>query len=394
MSAMGCAEQGALPVAQVGPDPFARTSRVHFKSSIILIQTCPTPSFAAVQKAMPSPSPERALLYPTCAARLRHRSGRCARIVKTPGARCPVHSGGELSPEGRAIISTAAKARHARQRAAIRRNELRRYPQGRTKRWLIPRWWRLKLSDTEQDAVLAHMAEYDRRVRGGQPRPPWEATSSTSMVAQDLESCERALILAMNRLDPPPLETIEQVYANVREAEAIVGDAGSEVRLARLAWEIERFRRRRLEPGSVRVEESKPPGEVRASNPSISEQPLTVQPAARSPMPPDSFRAAVDPREAAERELVAELGELESVIRALPLAESSRAALDAELRYARAPAERLQVIRRWFAALGRAYMTSEAIVGHLRDRAELRSTAPRQDERRHSIWRRTWQPDE
>jgi hypothetical protein len=199
---------------------------------------------------MPSLSPERTLLYPTCGARLRRRSGRCTRIVREPGARCPVHSGGELSPEGRAIISTAAKARHAKQRAAVRRNELHRYPQGRKKRWLIPRWWRLKLSPEDEAAVLAHMADYDRRARGGEPRPPWQPSVSTTMMAKDLESCERTLILAMNRFDLPPLETIEQVYANVREAEAIVGDAGSEVRLKRLAWEIDKFRRRRLENGA------------------------------------------------------------------------------------------------------------------------------------------------
>jgi hypothetical protein len=41
----------------------------------------------------------------------------------------------------------------------------------------------------------------------------------------------------------------------------------------------------------------------------------------------------------------------------------------------------------------RAYAVSEATVGHLRDRAELRSAAPWQGEQRHSIWRKTWQAD-
>jgi hypothetical protein len=67
------------------------------------------------------------------------------------------------------------------------------------------------------------------------------------MEAKDLESCERALILAMNRPDPPPPETIEQVYSDVRAAEAMFGDAGAEVRLKRLEWEITRFRRARKE---------------------------------------------------------------------------------------------------------------------------------------------------
>jgi hypothetical protein len=161
-----------------------------------------------------------------CDARLRRRPGSCRRPVKPPRTRCSVHSGGELSPEGRAIISTAAKARHAKQCAAVRRGELSRFPQGRQKRWIIPRWWRFKLSDAEQAAVLAHMAAYDGRVRGGEPRPPWRAATSTTMEARSLESCERALILAMNRPDPPPPKTIEQVYADVRAAEAMFGDAG------------------------------------------------------------------------------------------------------------------------------------------------------------------------
>jgi hypothetical protein len=149
-----------------------------------------------------------------------------------------------------AIISTAARARHAKQRAAVRRNELRRYPQGRKKKWLIPRWWRLKLSDAEQARVLAHMAAYDARVRGGEPRPPWQPSASIAKEARSLESCERALILAMNRPDPPSAKIIEQVYANVREIEGVIGDAGSAARLARLRWEIERFRYRALHPGT------------------------------------------------------------------------------------------------------------------------------------------------
>src|SRR5215510_1625654 len=144
---------------------------------------------------MTSSSPERTLLHPTCGARLRRRSGRCARIVRAPGVRCPPHSGGELSPEGRAIISTAAKARHAKERARIARGEAARYPQGRKKRWLIPRWWRHRLTESEQTTVLQHMAAYDARVRGGQPRPQWAPITSRRDEAQALESFERTFVI-------------------------------------------------------------------------------------------------------------------------------------------------------------------------------------------------------
>jgi hypothetical protein len=287
---------------------------------------------------------------------------------------------GKLSPEGRAVIVAAAKARVAKQRKAVLRGELSRFPNGRPKKWLIPRWWRLKLSPEDEARVLAHMAAYDARVRGGEPRPPWQPSTSTTMEARSLESCERALILAMNRPDPPPLETVEQVYANVRVAEAIVGDAGSEIRFKRLAWEVDRFRRRRLEVSSEWIEEAKRHGEVRASNPSPREPA-----AARWPAPPDTFRDAVAPHDAMEQELAAELSELESLISALPLAESARASLDRELRYARDMEARAQVLRRWFASVQHASAASAALVDRYSARAETRAQAPRDDWRPSSI---------
>jgi hypothetical protein len=340
---------------------------------------------------MPSPSPERTLLYPTCGARLRRRPGHCARIVKAPGARCPVHSGGELSPEGRAIISAAAKMRHAKQRAAARRNELRRYPQGRRKKWLIARPWRFRLSPEDEARVLAHMAEYDRRVRGGEPRPPWQATTSTSVVAKDLESCERALILAMNRPDPPPLKTAEEVYADVRAVEAIVGDAGSDARLERLRWEIERFRRSQMErhpqpaaKAAAKHQVGRTAGELRASRPLRADEPLTGRPHVTSSppsppaaaAPPDSFREAVAPHDAVERELAAELARAMRQISTLPLAESARARLNQALANSHGVAERLQVLKRWFARMERAYAMTEAMVGPYMDRAEARAELP------------------
>jgi hypothetical protein len=68
---------------------------------------------------------------------------------KHPGARCSVHSGGELSDEGRAIIATAAGPRHAKQARAVQRKELRRYPQGRKRKWAIPTPWRFALTKAE-----------------------------------------------------------------------------------------------------------------------------------------------------------------------------------------------------------------------------------------------------
>jgi hypothetical protein len=325
---------------------------------------------------MPSPSPERTLLYPTCGARLRRRPGRCARIVKAPGARCSVHSGGELSPEGRAIISTAAKARHAKQRAAVRRNEIRRFPQGRPKKWLIPRWWRLKLSDAEQATVLAHMAEYDRRVRGGEPRPPWQPSASTTMEARSLESCERALILSLNRPDPPPLKTAEQVYDNVREIEAIIGDAGSEVRLARLAWEIERFRRLRNVVPS--------PSPLRAygpltGRPHVATAPVNAQrrPPAAQETPPDSFRTTVAPSCAVESkdQLKVEIDDRKRLLAHYNLPESSARSLAGELADARGEAAQLAVLDKWIAGIQRSRAMNEQMLGHFWRAAEARDRA-------------------
>jgi hypothetical protein len=185
----------------------------------------------------------------------------------------------------------------------------------------------------------------------------------------------------------------------VREAEAVIGDEGSEVRLRRLQWEYERFCRRRqqrrLELSSDPLEEPDHPGEVRASNPPTREPPIERrdEAAARPPAPPDSFRDAVVPQEAEERELAKELAELESLI-PTPLSESARVSLDRSLLYARDMAARVQVLRRWFAGMQHAYAMSEAAIGHLRDRAELRSAAPPLGSERHVIWREPWRADE
>jgi hypothetical protein len=86
-----------------------------------------------------------------------------------------------------------------------------------------------------------------------------------------------------------------------------------------------------------------------------------------------------------ERELAQELAELESLIAALPLAESARASLDREVRYARDMEERAQVLRRWFAGMQHAYAMSETIVAGRDQAANERTMSPRQQERPHSI---------
>ena len=67
-------------------------------------------------------------------------------------------------------------------------------------------------------------------------------------------------------------------------------------------------------------------------------------------------------------------------ISALPLAESARRSLDTELRNARGAAGRLEVLKRWFTALGR----TEAIFAGYAARAEQRTLWVR-EEPLHSI---------
>jgi hypothetical protein len=85
----------------------------------------------------------------------------------------------------------------------------------------------------------------------------------------------------------------------------------------------------------------------------------------------------------ADRELAAELAQLESLISALPLAEPA-ASLDHQLHNAHGVAGRVQVLRRWLACLQRAETMTEAIVGQYIDRAEARAAIPRDDWRPHN----------
>jgi hypothetical protein len=85
-----------------------------------------------------------------------------------------------------------------------------------------------------------------------------------------------------------------------------------------------------------------------------------------------------------ERELTAELVQLESMISALPLAESARASLDAELRYARGVAGRVQVPRKWLAGMQHVYAMHEALIAPREHAAEARAMWPR-EQRPHGI---------
>jgi hypothetical protein len=125
------------------------------------------------------------LFHPVCDAHLRRRPGTCRRIVSTPGARCPVHNGGELSEEGRAVIAASARVRHAKQARAIARGEMARFPQGRKRKRTIPRPWRFALSEADEAAVLADMVRRD--ASAGIARPPWPPVRSCASVAADLE---------------------------------------------------------------------------------------------------------------------------------------------------------------------------------------------------------------
>jgi hypothetical protein len=82
-----------------------------------------------------------------------------------------------------------------------------------------------------------------------------------------------------------------------------------------------------------------------------------------------------------ERELAAELAHAMRQVSTMPLAESARASLNARLADAHSTAERLQVVKLWFARLG----ATSQMIGHYIDRAEARAAAPVDDWRPGSI---------
>src|SRR5262249_2566923 len=110
-----------------------------------------------------------------CNAKLRGKPGRrCRRPRLKSKTRCALHLGrppeAPSSPEAGDAILIGAPAWRAKMRAKIARGEAKRFPQGRKRKYLIPRPWRFQLSPEDGTCVLAAMLEHDIRVRGGVER--------------------------------------------------------------------------------------------------------------------------------------------------------------------------------------------------------------------------------
>src|SRR5262249_59875048 len=103
---------------------------------------------------------------------------RCRRPRLKSKTRCALHLGrpplAPSSPEARDATLIGAAAWRAKMRAKIARGEARRFPQGRKRKYLIPRPWRFQLDEAQKAVVLRAMIEHDIRVRGGVERPAWE----------------------------------------------------------------------------------------------------------------------------------------------------------------------------------------------------------------------------
>jgi len=96
------------------------------------------------------------------------------------------------------------------------------------------------------------MVEYEIRVRGGKPRPPWSPITSQRPAARDLERYARTWILAMHGpVAPLSREQMEKAYRSIYDAEQFLCLPGADVRLERLAWEREQFYLRALKSGVV-----------------------------------------------------------------------------------------------------------------------------------------------
>ena len=188
-----------------------------------------------------------------CGAHLRKKPGQFCRAPALRGhPHCRLHLGrppGSGSPEGLAASRTGRAAYYAKYRAAKARGEPVTLPGGRGKRWPIARPWRFQPSPEDEARVSAAMAAYDVHVRGGEPRPPWQRFASRRDQARDLERLERGFILALNdHARALSSGEAERVYDNIRQYEATYAlffgpEPGSDTRLQRLKWEIDRLRR-------------------------------------------------------------------------------------------------------------------------------------------------------
>jgi hypothetical protein len=319
-----------------------------------------------------------------CGALLRRKPGQtCHRLALKDSRHCRLHQGRPRaagSPEGRNATIAGGAAWRARQKARIARGEATRFPQGRKKRRLIPRPWRLQLSPADEARVLAHMVDYEVRVRGGKPRPPWSPITSQREEAKALVSFARTFVLRLNDpVVPLSREQMEQAYASIRAAEEILGFPGADVRLTRLAWEREQFYLRALNSSVVARALKPQPGAVKPEPPPRPSSHATARlnlPAADDGSPPLE----------SEAELAAEATLLERHIPSLGLSESSWHSLDRELRSARSVAKRLVVLKSWFARTERAYARTEAMIGaRARSVAAQAASPPPPESGPHSI---------
>ncbi len=312
--------------------------------------------------------------FEPCGAPLRGKPGQtCQAPALRNHTRCRLHAGRPAqagSAEGSAATSAGHAAYYAKRRAAKARGELVRPSGGRPKKHLIPRWWRFDLLDDDQTRILAHMVEYEIRVRGGKPRPPWSPITSQRVEARALESFARTWVLRLNDpVVPLSREQMEQAYASIRAAEEILGFPGADVRLTRLAWEREQFYLRALNSSVVARALKPQPGAVKPEPPPRPSSHATARlnlPAADDGSPPLE----------SEAELAAEAALLESHIPSLRLSESSWRVLMSELESARGVSERLQVLKAWFDRAQRAYAANEGLVGHHVRAVEARAAAP------------------
>jgi len=238
------------------------------------------------------------IFHRPCGAQLRGKPGHyCRRPALKSRRRCRLHIGRPPksgTPEGRASTVAGHAAYVAKIRAAIARGEATRFPQGRPRKYLIPRWWRYQLSESEVAAVLAHMVEHD--ARAGIEHPPWQAITSQRDEAMALASLERTWVIRLNSPDRPRADEVERLYDLIRGAEHALGLPGADVRLKRLAWEREQF--------ILRTATGAPRG------PAVGATMAHVEPAAARPLheisqralPASPFEPANDPPvESAER---------------------------------------------------------------------------------------------
>jgi hypothetical protein len=319
-----------------------------------------------------------------CGAQLRGKPGQTCRapaLKNSPHGRCRLHQGRPRSvgsPEGIAATRAGHAAHYAKRRAAKARGEPVRPSGGRSKKWLIPRHWRLQLSPEDEARVLAHMVDYEIRVRGGKPRPPWSPITSQRVEARALESFARTWVLRLNDpVVPLSREQMEQAYASIRAAEEILGFPGADVRLTRLAWEREQFYLRALNSSVVARALKPQPGAVKPEPPPRPSSHAT----ARLNLPADDGSSPLE----SEAELAAEAAFLESHIPSLRLSESSRQLLMSELERARDAASRCRVLESWFASTQRAYAANEGLIGQHVRAVEARAASPPPQSGPHSI---------